>query len=187
MSIKHYALLITLFAMTLAGCSKSGDDVTPINNADLITRKWAFPEIDVKTDAKLYVVPTTKGGFISDDNVITISKGGTYSYLDNGKTVTGKWTLTDKTLVLTDADKTVSTWTVNNLTSTDLELGSMNVNITKGKDLTDGKVYTPEEQSVGITSLFLLSSLDKQNGGTIDFTKEPQPKSVQLILKGKGQ
>ena len=179
--------MITLFAITLAGCSKSGDDVTPTNNTDLITRKWAFPEIDVKIDAKLYVVSTAQAGLISDDNTLTINKGGTYSYLDNGKTVTGKWTLTDKPLVLTDADKTVSTWTVNNLTSTALELGSINVNLTKGKDLTDSKVYTLEEQSVGVTSLFLLSSLDKQNGGTIDFTKEPQAKSVQVILKGKGQ
>ncbi len=187
MKINHYLFLAILSVLTLAGCSKSDNTVTPTDDTALLTQKWAFPQIDIKTDAKSYTVQASKGGLISDDNVLTINKGGTYTYLDNGKLVTGKWTLTNKTLVLTDADNTASTWTINKLTSSDLELGSLNVNITKGKDLTDSKIYTAEEQSVGVSTLFLLASLDKQNGGTIDLSKEPEPKSVQLILKGKGQ
>jgi hypothetical protein len=106
--------------------------------------------------------------------------------LENSKTVTGKWSQpTDKTLVLTDAEGEKSTWTINTLTNTNLELGSINVNLTKGKDLTDSKIYTLEEQNMGSIALLLLSSLDKKYGGTVDFTKESQAKSVQLILKGK--
>lgn len=187
MKHKYYLVFAALFTMTLAGCSKSGDDVTPTTSTtDLLTRKWAFSEINVNTDTKTYPIQKNTEGLISDDNTVTINKGGTYTYLDNGKTVTGQWNQpTDKTLVLTEAQGEKSTWTINALTSTSLELGSVNVNLTKGKDLTDSKVYTSEEQSAGVTALLLLSSLDKQNGGNVDFTKEAAPKSVQLVLKAK--
>lgn len=88
--------------------------------------------------------------------------------------------------MLTDASNEVLNWTVNNLTSTTLELASINVDITKSDNLTSN-VYTPEEQTIGFTALLLMSTLDKQYGGTIDFDKEPDPKSVQVILKGKAQ
>ncbi|QHV99803.1 hypothetical protein GJR95_34450 [Spirosoma endbachense] len=178
--------------MTLAGCSKSDDStVTPTdNNAELLIRKWTFSDLTVKTDAKSYVIPQTQGNMISvvsDDNAITFNKEGSFSYLSDSKPVMGKWTLINKTLVLINADNVTSNWSVNALTKTDLELASINVDLTKGKDLTDRKVYTEEENSVGAVSLIFLASLGKQNGGTIDLTKEPQPKSIQLILKGKGQ
>jgi PBP1b-binding outer membrane lipoprotein LpoB len=54
MKHKHYLILAVLFTMTLAGCSKSGDDVTPAT--DLLIRKWTFPEINVKTDTKAYTI-----------------------------------------------------------------------------------------------------------------------------------
>ncbi|WP_162390195.1 hypothetical protein [Spirosoma endbachense] len=192
MTRKHYLLYFTFLAMTLAGCSKSDDStVTPTdNNAELLIRKWTFSDLTVKTDAKSYVIPQTQGNMISvvsDDNAITFNKEGSFSYLSDSKPVMGKWTLINKTLVLINADNVTSNWSVNALTKTDLELASINVDLTKGKDLTDRKVYTEEENSVGAVSLIFLASLGKQNGGTIDLTKEPQPKSIQLILKGKGQ
>ncbi|QIP13033.1 hypothetical protein G8759_10545 [Spirosoma aureum] len=174
MTRKHYLLYFTFLAMTLAGCSKSDDStVTPTdNNAELLIRKWTFSELTVKTDAKLYVIPPSNANMFGDDNTVTINKDGTYSYLEQGKQTTGKWTLTDKTLALIDTDKIESHWTVNTLSSTALEIASVNVNVTKTPD--------NEGQTIAALAYILLTSLDN-----FDFMKEPQPKSLQLIAKAK--
>jgi hypothetical protein len=171
---KHYVLYFTLLAMALAGCSKSDDStVTPTdNNAELLIRKWTFSDLTVKTDAKSYVIPPSNANMFGDDNTVTINKDGTYSYLEQGKQTTGKWTLTDKTLALTDTDEIVSHWTVNTLSSTALEIASVNVNVTKTPDT--------EGQTIATLAYILLTSLDN-----FDFSKEPQPKSLQLIAKAK--
>lgn len=189
MHFKHYLLITSLFALTLSGCTKSDSNVTPAptttTTADLLVRKWSFADVSVKTDAKSYAIPTKTTPLFGDDNTLTFNKANTFTYLDAGKTATGTWTLTnDKTLVTTDADKVAYTWTINTLTATNLDLSSITVDLTKGNDLTDTKIYKADEQMVATITLFLLASLDKSAGGTIDFSKEPKQKSVQLIAKG---
>lgn len=193
MRINYFLAIIALFTLTLAGCSKSDDNVNPATTstpADLLARTWVFNDISVQTDAKKYQVAAklpTGEGLIGDDNVVTYKKDGTYSYLENKATVTGKWTLSDKTLVMVDADNMKSTWTVNTLSATDLNLASVVVNLQKGNILNDSKVYTTEETSIGASSLFLLALLDKKSGGTVDFSKEPAQKTVQLLVNGKAK
>ncbi len=193
MRINYFLSIIALFTLTLAGCSKSDDNVNPSTttaSADLLARTWVFNDISIQTDAKKYQLPSTLPtgqGMLGDDNVVTFKKDGTYSYLDNKATVTGKWTLTDKTLVMVDADQSTSTWTVNTLSATDLKLGSITVNLQKGTNLNDSKVYSKEETSVGGAGLLLLATLDKSYGGTIDFSKEPEPKTVQFLVNGKAK
>jgi hypothetical protein len=193
MRITYFLAIIALFTLTLAGCSKSDDNVNPgtsTASADLIARTWSLNDISVQTDVKKYQVASkipNSGGVFGDDNMVTFKKDGTFSYLDNKATVTGKWTLSDKTLVLTEADNSKSTWTVNNLSATDLALASIAVNLQKGEDLTDRKVYSAEENWVGAYSLLLVTLLDKRAGGTIDFDKEPVQKTVQLLVNGKAK
>ena len=194
MKINYYLLVTSLFALTLAGCSKSDDTITPAPvpattaTINLLTRKWSFSDISVKTDSKSYAIPVQNAGIYGDDNVLTFDKSSTFSYLDYGKTATGTWMLpNDKALVLIDADRITSTWTINTLTTTSLDLSSIVVDLTKGRDLTDTKIYKPEEQNIGALTLLMLASLDKRAGGTIDFSKEPEAKTVQLILKGKAK
>ncbi len=188
MQFNRYLLITTLFAVTLIGCSKSDTNVAPsttTSTTDLLARKWNFSNVSVKTDAKSYAIPTQSTPLFGDDNTLTFNKANTFSYLDNGKTVTGTWTLpNDKTLVTTDADKVSFTWTINTLTSTNLDLASITVDLTKGDDLTNTKIYKADEQLVAGTTLILLASIDKSNGGTVDFDKEPDPKTIQLIAKG---
>ena len=178
--------------LILVGCSKSDNTVTPASTkADLLVRTWEFDNISVKTDAKTYTIPvknSANGGLLGDDNTVNFNKDNTFSYVDSGKKATGKWTLTnEQTLTLTDADNVTTTWTVNAIDNTNLELASSIVNVTKGNDLTDIKVYSYQEQSVAVPAFLLLASTDKAYGGTIDFSKEPDPKSVQLLLVGKAQ
>ncbi len=193
MRITYFLAIIALFTLTLAGCSKSDDNVSPSTttaSADLLARTWAFTDFNVQTDAKKYQVASklpTGQGFMADDNVITFKKDGTFSYLNDKKTTTGKWTLSDKTLVMVDADGTKVTWTVNNLSATDLTLASIAVNLQKGSDLTDRKVYSAEEELVGGAGIILLALLDKSVGGTLDLSKEPTPKTVQLVTNGKAK
>lgn len=193
MRINYFLAIIALFALTLAGCSKSDDNVNPSttsNPTDLLARTWVFNDISVQTDAKKYQLPSTLPsgqGLLGDDNVVTFKKDGTYSYLDNKATVTGKWTLTDKTLVMVDSDNSTSTWTVSTLSATDLNLASIVVNLQKGNNLNDSKVYSKEEASVGGAGVLLLASLDKNYGGTIDFSKEPTPKTIQFLVNGKAK
>lgn len=188
---RKYALIIaTFFVLSMAGCDSLDGNMTPTvntatNPSDLLIRKWSFPETTVKTNAKSYAVSIKNQPVTGDDNTLTFSKGGTFTYLDGGKTATGQWTLINPKLTSTDADKTTIKWTVNKLTATELELVSTNVNLTKGTDLTNSKIFSPEEQAVGLLSYLLLASLDKKAGGTIDFDKEPEAKTVQIILKGK--
>jgi hypothetical protein len=193
MRINYFLAIIALFTLTLAGCSKSDDNVNPSTApvaADLLVRTWAFSDFSVQTDVKKYQLPAklpNGQGLLGDDNVVTFKKDGTYSYLDNKTTVTGKWTLSDKTLVMIDADNSTSTWTVNTLSATDLNLASIVVNLQKGNNLNDSKVYSKEEASVGGASVLLLATLDKSYGGTIDFSKEPAQKTVQLLVNGKAK
>ena len=195
--MKHVFSCITvlLLALSLTGCDSLDGNMTPVkgtatttttaNPSDLLIRKWTFSETTVKTNAKSYEIPTKNQPLIGDDNTITFIKGGTFTYLDGGKTATGRWTLVNQKLTMTDADNVTINWTVNKLTATELELASLTVNLTKGTDLTNSKIFSPEEQDIGTLSLILLYSLDKQAGGTIDFTKEPEVKTVQTVLKGK--
>jgi hypothetical protein len=188
MKITSFALLPALFALLLVGC-KSGNDPAPApTTADLLARTWVFPGLSVKTDAKTYVIPVSKTGANPGTDATTFNKDGSYTQTSGTPVVTetGKWTLTGKTLVLTDVQKSVTTLTVNSITATDIELGSIIVDLSKGKDLND-KVYTLEEQSVGFVAALALIGLDKSNGGTIDFDKEPKPKTVQLIVTGKAK
>lgn len=111
--MKHkYALIIaTFFVLSLAGCDSLDGNMTPagnttINPSDLLIRKWSFPETTVKTDSKSYAVSIKNQPVIGDDNTLTFNKGGTFTYLDGGKTATGQWTLANPKLTLTDADKT---------------------------------------------------------------------------------
>ena len=183
-----YAFLLGLLIFSLVGCSKSGDDnVTPANTSDLLVRQWNFSTITVKTEAKSYVIPPSTA-VLSDNNVITFAKGGTFSYLENGATVSGKWTLVnDKTLTLIDAYNETTIWTVNTISNTNLELASATVDVTKGDDFSNTKIYSAQEQNIAVSSFLLISSMDKSNGGTLDISQEPKPKSVQLILNGKAQ
>ncbi|UHG90215.1 hypothetical protein [Spirosoma oryzicola] len=195
MQRKVYLLLSTLFTATLLSCSKSDDNVTPAVTVTpkSLARSWSFSDVSVKTQAKSYVIPSTiiksaDQRIFGDDNTITIDSAGTFSYLEDGNKMTGKWKLADaNTLVLTEADGEKSNWKVNSITSTDIELASVNVDLTKGMTNGNTTVYSDEENNVGFLSLVLLTSLDKKVGGPFDMTNEPQPTSVQLIMKGKAK
>lgn len=183
--MKRTAYLLPLLVITLfvAGCSKSGDP-TPaaVTAADLLTRKWVFNEVAVKTDAKQYVIPVPQTS--ANSNVVTFATGGTYTYYDDtdAKTKTGKWALSnnDKTLTTTDADGEKSILQINSLSATNVEFASITVDMSKTNQ-------TAEEQSISFQAGLYLLSLDKQYGGTIDFDKEPKMKTVQIITKGKAQ
>lgn len=182
MKVKYYLVVTGLVVTTMFGCSKSKDSVTPENNPDLLVRKWAFNEISVKTDAKTYVIPPADDAtFFGEDNTVTFNKDNTYSAVENGKTVpVGTWKLsTDKkVLSLTDVEGTTAL-TINSLTSTNIELASVNVDMTKPNQPDD-------VLNVAFVAGMLLYTIDKDYGGTVDFSKEPDPKTIQLILKGKG-
>ncbi|MGA0557178.1 lipocalin family protein [Larkinella sp. VNQ87] len=181
MKVKSYLFVITLFALSLVGCSKSDDEVPAETTAELLARKWSFNEISVKTDAKTYVIPPGDDAtfFESDDNTVTFNADNTYSTVENGKSVkVGTWQLSNKTLMLTDVDKITTTMTVNTLTATSIELATSSVSMTKTNP-------TEEELSIAFVAGMLLGTLDKDNGGTIDFTKEPEAKTLQILLKGK--
>jgi hypothetical protein len=181
MKIKYYLIISTLFLVTLLGCSKSDDTVAP-DTATLLVRQWYFNDISVKTNAKTYPIPETITPLFGQDNKLKFSKDNTFSYLDpdSGKTVSGKWKLSnnDKTLTITDADGITFNMTINSITSTAIDLSSSNVDMTKNNP-------TLDEMSVGIVAEFLLFSLDKDYGGTVDFTKEPDYKTLQILAKGK--
>ncbi|RRB06321.1 lipocalin family protein [Larkinella rosea] len=183
MKMKQYLLVTGLVITTMFGCSKSKDSVTPDNTTDLLVRKWSITELSVKTDAKTYAIPSVEGGtFFGDDNTVTFNRDNTYSVVDGGKSATGgTWKLSgdNKTLSLTDVDKVTTPFTVNTLTSTTIELATKSVDMLKANP-------TEEEQSISFAALLLLFTIDKDNGGTVDFSKEPDPKTVQLVLKGKG-
>ncbi|GAB3561997.1 hypothetical protein GCM10027578_03650 [Spirosoma luteolum] len=184
MRLKPCLYTLVFLALFLTGCASSKNDVPP-SQTDLLARTWVFNTITIQTDAKVYAINATQEELVGENNTVTLAKDGTYTYRRSGKPITGRWLLTnDKTLTLTDADNSRTIWTINTLTATSLDLATMTVNLTKGSDLTNTNVYTPEESSVAISSVFLLASLDKQYGGTIDFTEEPTPRSVQIMLKG---
>ncbi|MBO0938612.1 lipocalin family protein [Fibrella sp. HMF5335] len=172
-------LFVSLF---LANCKKSTDAVSPADVPSQLARKWAFSEIFVQTDAKRYTIPPTNVQLASDDNLITILSGGTYTYVDNKVTKNGKWALSNnnQTLTLTDADADASSWQIVSLTSSTMELGTITVDLSKAKQ-------TDEEAGVAFACGIALSTIDKKSGGTVDFTKEPTPKTVQLIVKAKAQ
>ena len=109
-----------------------------------------------------------------------------YTYVDNGAAKSGKWVLSngDKTLTTTTADGNQSSQQITVLTTTACEFRSATVDVTKSDDPFSTK-YTPQEQSVYYSGLLILFSLDKQNGGTLDLSKEPKPKTMQLVAKGK--
>ncbi|RRB01216.1 lipocalin family protein [Larkinella rosea] len=180
MKIKIYLFVTCLFTLTLFGCSKSEEESVAPDTASLLVRKWSFTDISVKTNAKTYSIPTKSGALFGDDNVITFNKDNTISYLDGGKTVSGKWKLSnsDKMLSITDADNTTINMTINSLTSTAIDLASANADITKTNP-------TLDEMVVGFVGEYLLYTLDKDAGGTIDFTKEPEYKTLQILAKGK--
>ncbi|GAB3898546.1 hypothetical protein GCM10028803_18170 [Larkinella knui] len=178
--MKHYLLITTLFMATLLSCSKSDDPVTP-DTTNLLLRKWTFSEVSVKTDAKTYKIPADGATFFGEDNTVTFNKDNTYSTVEAGKTVNaGTWKLSNsnKTLTLTDIDKITTDMTVNTLTSTNIELATASVSMAKANP-------SPEELNIAFVAGFLLYSTDKAYGGTVDFTKEPEPKSLQVLLKGK--
>ncbi|WP_379842340.1 hypothetical protein [Larkinella bovis] len=181
--MKHYLFLSVLFITALSGCSKSDDTVKPESRSELLTRKWTFSGLSVKTDVKSYVIPGNEGDtFFGEDNTVTFNADNTYSVLENGKTTEGgTWKLSadDKTLTLTDTDKIAIAMSVNTLTKTDIELATKSVDITKSNP-------TMEELNVGLAASILLYSLDIDFGGTVDFSKEPDYKTLQIILKGKG-
>lgn len=172
-------LFVSLF---LVNCKKSTDAVSPADVPTQLTRKWVFAEIVVQTDAKRYSIPPEKLSVNGDDNTIIILSGGTYTYLENKATKKGKWALSNnnQTLTLTDADASAEVWQIVSLTSSTMELGTITVDLTKTKQ-------TDEEAGVAFACGLALSTIDKQSGGTVDFTKEPKPKTVQLIVKAKAQ
>lgn len=181
-----YHLSAMLFlAVFLINC-KSADPVTPAapTTVQLLSRKWDLSEIYVQTDAKRYTIPIDK----SDPNgaIVTFASGGTYSYSDDKVAKTGKWALSngDKTLTTTDADGQKSALQITTLTASAIELASAVGDATKEITTTDPSKLT-ESQAVVLQCSLILLSLNKDYGGTIDFTKEPKPKTLQLINKGK--
>ncbi|QJD78845.1 hypothetical protein [Spirosoma rhododendri] len=193
MRINYFLAIIALFTLTLAGCSKSDDNVSPATTsspADLLVRTWVFNDVSVQTDAKKYKIPAvlpTGGGLFGDENVLVFKKDGTFTAMVNKVPKTGKWALQDKKLTLTDLFKGETTWTVNTLSANDLAFSTIAVDLRKGKSINDSKAYSAEEGWAGEMSLLLLTMLDKNYGGTIDFSKEPEPKSVQLLVNGKAK
>ncbi|MBO0931722.1 hypothetical protein [Fibrella aquatilis] len=179
--LSNLVALLTLVFL-LANCKKSTDAVSPADVPTQIARKWAFSEIFVQTDAKKYTIPGDKTQLVSDDNIITLAPGGTYSYTEDKLVKKGKWTLSNnnQTLTLTDADALASSWQIKSLTSSSMELGTINVDLSK-------KTLTDEESGIAFFCGLALASIDKKNGGTVDFTKEPTPKAVQLIVKAVAQ
>ncbi|MFD1142488.1 lipocalin family protein [Larkinella insperata] len=181
MKVNHYLIIVTLSVVTLFGCSKSKDDVKP-ETESLLTRKWSFSEISVKTDAKTYAIPPSDDAtFFGEDNTITFNNNNTYSTVEDGKVIeTGTWKLSGdgKTLTLTDIDKTTTDMTINTLSNTAIELATKNVDVTKN-DQSD------EELNIAFVAGMLLYTIDLDNGGKVDFSQEPEPKSYQLLLKGK--
>lgn len=180
MKIKNYLIIVSLSTLSLFGCSKSEDEPVTPSTASLLVHKWSFTDVSVKTNAKTYAIPTKSGALFGDDNTITFNKDNTLSYLEDGKTVSGKWQLSnsDKTLSITDADKTTINMTINSLTSTAIDLSSVNSDLTKTNP-------TIDEMVIGFVGEYLLSAIDKDYGGTIDFTKEPAYKTLQILAKGK--
>ena len=184
MRIKHYLIIVPLFTAALFGCSKSDDTVTPdtVSTTDLLVRKWIFDDISIKTNVKSYAIPATSTTLFGDDNTLTFKKDNTFTYMEAGtsNTASGKWTLSnsDKTLTMTDADKVTFTMTVNSISTTKIDLSSINADLIKTNPSLD-------EMTIGIIAEFLLFSIDKDNGGTVDFSKEPDYKTLQLVAKGK--
>ncbi|MGV3559995.1 lipocalin family protein [Larkinella arboricola] len=181
MKINHYLILVTLSVATLFGCSKSKDDVKP-ETTSLLTRKWSFSEVSVKTNAKTYAIPPSdEASFFGEDNTITFNTNNTYSTVEDGKLIeAGTWKLSGdgKTLTLIDIDKTTTDMTVNTLSETAIELATRNVDVTKAN-------HSDEELNIAFVAGMLLYVIDLDNGGTVDFSKEPEPKSYQVLLKGK--
>jgi hypothetical protein len=181
MKMKYYLVITSLFMLTMFGCSKSEDEVTPQNTTDLLLRKWSFNEISVKTDAKTYVIPALSANLFGEDNIITFIKDNTYTVLEGGKSVPGgTWKLSnsDKTLTITDIDKVTTTLTVKSISSSAIELVTASVDVTKANP-------TLEELDLSFAAALLLYTIDKDYGGTVDFTKEPDPKTLQILVKGK--
>lgn len=181
MRVKHYLFIATLCTATLFGCSKSKDEVAP-DTANLLIRKWSFTDISVKTDAKTYAIPSSDDAtFFGEDNTVTFNENNTYSTVENGQLIeTGSWKLsTDgKTLTLVDIDKATTDMKVNAISNTSIELATNNVDVTKADQ-------SEEELNIAFVAGMLLYTIDAEYGGTVDFSKEPEPKSYQLLLKGK--
>ncbi|WP_234733543.1 hypothetical protein [Tellurirhabdus bombi] len=182
MKFKFYLLVTSLFVSTLVGCSKKDDSVSPNNTAELLARKWEFVEFKVKTDAKTYTIPSKDAPVFGDDNVLTINKNNTYTVLDYGQVVTGKWELfnNDKTLtfIAEDDDSDRMTFTINSISKTDIDLSSLNVDVAKVN-------MSSEEYNAAALSALTLLSIDKDYGGTVDFSKEPKYKTLQMLFKAK--
>lgn len=180
MKLKSYFFVVIVCASTILGCSKSKDEVKP-DTASLLVRKWSFTDLSVKTDAKTYLIPSDEGtSFFGEDNTVTFNADNTYSTLEDGKTVKGTWKLSDdgRTLSVTDADKVTTPLVVNAISSSTLDLATNSVDMTKANP-------SMEEQMIAFMAGMLLYAIDKDYGGTVDFTKEPDPKSLQIVLKGK--
>ena len=183
--IRSFTLLSILFVTLFLVNCKSNDPVTPAPTAtELLTRKWDVSELYVQTDAKRYTIPADKTD--PNGNIVTFSTGGVYSYSDNKVAKKGSWALSngDKTITTTDAEGQKTTLQITSLTSSAFEFASAVGDATKEITVTDPSKLT-ESQVVVVQCSFLLLSLDKQYGGTIDFTKEPKPKTVQIINRGK--
>ncbi len=174
LSILVALLFVSLF---LSNCKKTTDAVTPANIPSQLARKWAFYELAIQTDAKRYSIPNDKSSLLSDDNVIAFLADGTYSYIDTGKTKMGKWILTNtnQTLTMTDADASASVWQFTAISGIDLELSTIKVDLTK-----DPNKFTDEENGITLIAAFALASIDKSNGGTVDFKTEPKAKTIQI-------
>jgi hypothetical protein len=165
------------------------------------------------TNSRTYAIPaqTTGGLVVGNSSPITFLKDGTYTTIDSGKVVTDKWTLTDKKLTLIDTKnpKNSNSLTIVSISATDMVLGSTVVDVTKDRKPGDTKFYGPtdivaaffsfgfggtpattytqDEATIALLSAFFLTALEKDNGGTIDFKKEPAIKTIQFVINAKAQ
>jgi hypothetical protein len=214
-----YVCLIALSALLLTACGDDNNLVGPAaapTTAQLLVRKWIFASVSVATNAKTYAVPTkVTDGQLTGSNPLTFLKDGTVTSLDSaGKVITGKWTLTDKKLTLSDPRSATATtsYTIVTISTTDMQLSSNAVDVTKDRKAGDTKYYGPtdiaeefislifglafggvttnytrDEVGLGFLITSFLATTDKANGGTVDFTKEPPIKTVQYIINAKAQ
>lgn len=175
----RFAFFLPLLTIALSIVSCSKPEPTP-TTADMVAQTWQMSELSLKTDTKQYTVPPSTGR----EAVMTFAPNGVYTYYDGAtkKMQTGKWTLSngDKTLTAVNADGTTLVFAVNALTKTVIELETAVADMTNRNP-------TPQEQTNMQMLGALLLSLDKQYGGTMDMSKEPTPRTLQLFMKGKAQ
>jgi Lipocalin-like domain len=163
-------LLLPLFVMLWAGCSKKSD-VNP-NTATLLVKTWNLSSLKLKTNVKTYDVPKTSS--TDDFSILTFDGKGNTTVSDGSSTKKGTYVLASDNVKLTITDGgDVTNFYINSISDTSLELALIAVDPAK-------KSLTPEEE---ISSFFSAIMAIVAN---IDLNTA-KPTSVQPVLVFTGK